>query len=69
MNQMAMKQFTRIYFLFKRQQNEQKTCPMCRQAFSDQDEYWEMTDLPDKDEMHKYVVSLASGIPSVMMTS
>ena len=53
------------FYQNNRQQHEQRTCPMCREAISEGDEYWELTDVPDKEEMHSYVVSLASGIPSL----
>ena len=43
----------------------QRSCPMCRQEISEEDEFWEMTGIPDKEEMHKYVMEFASGIPSL----
>ena len=54
-----------ICIISNRKQHDQKTCPSCRQTIADGDEYWEITDVPDKQEMHDYVVSLASGIPSL----
>jgi len=47
------------------QQRNQKSCPMCRQVISEEDEFWEMTGIPDKEEMHNYVMEFASGIPSL----
>eukprot|EP00112_Aurelia_sp_Birch-Aquarium-sp1_P018969 Seg4603.2 transcript_id=Seg4603.2/GoldUCD/mRNA.D3Y31 product="RING finger protein 141" protein_id=Seg4603.2/GoldUCD/D3Y31 len=44
------------------QHDVHKTCPMCREIIKPEDEFWEMADAPDKDEMRSYIVSLASGI-------